>query len=109
VIDEISAAAGLLVLPPDVDYTAVDRYRDFRAVLTGDQAPTAEQKARILHQILSLCDFRRDAADTTNVNETYLRLGKQRVANDLLDALTIEPQPDGGIVVEREPQGVDHE
>ena len=75
-------------------YTATDRHRDFNAVFINGKA-TAQQRERVLYQILDLCRMNVPIADATNVNQTYLSAGRQEVGMWLLRWLTQEPREHG--------------
>jgi hypothetical protein len=86
---------GLMIplLPAQVgqgNYTAMDRYRDFRAVFFGDAS--AEQKEKVLFQILAACELHGIPMQDENTHETSRWMGRRDVGMAVLRYLTSEPQ-----------------
>ncbi|MGF1593962.1 MAG: hypothetical protein ACFCUW_11815 [Kiloniellaceae bacterium] len=74
-------------------YTAVDRYRDFRAVFFGQSTP--EQGKRVLWQILEWCRLFRPVSAPGDPHETYRRDGERNIGLKIFMTLNAEPdEPD---------------
>jgi len=71
-------------------YTAVDRYRDFRAVFFGESGP--QQGQRVLWQILEWCRLFRPVSAPGDPYETYRRDGERNIGLRIFMTLNAEPQ-----------------
>lgn len=97
---ELDPRALMLPLSPaqvgHAKYTAVDRYRDFRAVLVdGDATPL--QRERVLFQIFALTGLHAPVFGDSDA-ETYRQLGRRDVGLDLMKWLSMPPNQDGRAV-----------
>ena len=72
-------------------YTAVDRYRDFRAVFFGESTP--QQGKRVLWQILEWCRLFRPVSAPGDPHETYRRDGERNIGLKIFMTLNAEPGP----------------
>ncbi|MEO3429728.1 hypothetical protein AAFN88_12760 [Pelagibius sp. CAU 1746] len=70
-------------------YTAIDRYRDFRAVFFGESTP--QQGKRVLWQILEWCRLFRPVSAPGDPHETYRRDGERNIGLRIFMALNAEP------------------
>ncbi|GAB4377358.1 MAG: hypothetical protein Kow00114_41630 [Kiloniellaceae bacterium] len=70
-------------------YTAVDRYRDFRAVFFGESTP--QQGKRVLWQILEWCRLFRPVSAPGDPHETYRRDGERNIGLKIFMTLNAEP------------------
>lgn len=69
--------------------TALERYRDFRAVFLGDS--TALQGQRVLWQILAWCRIFRPVSVPGDPHETYRRDGERNIGLRIFMTLNAEP------------------
>jgi len=75
-------------------YTAVERYRDFRAVFFGESTP--QQGKRVLWQILEWCRLFRPVSVPGDPHETYRRDGERNIGLKIFMILNAEPgEPEG--------------
>lgn len=74
------------------DYSAVDRFRDFRAVFFGESTP--EQGKRVLWQILEWSRLFRPVAAPGDPHETYRRDGERNIGLKIFMTLNAEPAHD---------------
>lgn len=74
------------------DYSALDRYRDFRAVFFGESTP--EQGRRVLWQILEWCRLFRPVSAPGDPHETYRRDGERNIGLKVFMTLNTEPARD---------------
>ena len=70
-------------------YTAIDRYRDFRAVFFGESTP--QQGKRVLWQILEWCRLFRPVSAPGDSHETYRRDGERNIGLKIFMTLNAEP------------------
>jgi hypothetical protein len=70
-------------------YTAVDRYRDFRAVFFGESTP--QQGKRVLWQLLEWCRLFRPVSAVGDPYETYRRDGERNIGLKVFMTLNAEP------------------
>ena len=85
------------------DYSAVDRYRDFRAVFFGESTP--EQGRRVLWQILEWSRLFRPVSAPGDPHETYRRDGERNIGLKVFMTLNAEPAretPPEAAISERE-------
>lgn len=75
-------------------YTAVDRYRDFRAVFFGESTP--QQGKRVLWQILEWCRLFRPVSAPGDPHETYRRDGERNIGLKIFMTLNAEPGEPAG-------------
>lgn len=75
-------------------YTAVDRYRDFRAVFFGESTP--QQGRRVLWQILEWCRLFRPVSAPGDPHETYRRDGERNIGLKIFMTLNAEPGEPAG-------------
>lgn len=76
-------------------YTAVDRYRDFRAVfISGGASP--EQARRVLWQVLDWCRLFRPVATPGDPHETYRRDGERNIGLKIFMTLNVQPSAGPG-------------
>ncbi|GAB4390995.1 MAG: hypothetical protein Tsb0032_00300 [Kiloniellaceae bacterium] len=75
-------------------YSAIDRYRDFRAVFFGESTP--QQGKRVLWQILEWCRLFRPVTAPGDPHETYRRDGERNIGLKIFMTLNAEPGPPAG-------------
>ena len=88
--DDVAALYLELLQAQLEGYTAMDRYRDFRAVFLG-----SDQGKRVLAEILRLGHAFRSAAvqGVYDTNRTFFADGQRTLALMIMDLARLEPKP----------------